>query len=322
MSIIWIAVVLLIVLLYLAYRWKKSRKPSSQRRPKPSVTPSKPSETETSSRQSSLYSFPGQTLSAPKDVFKSAASAQPPVAKSPVPPSHSSSLPTFPDLAAQLRELATQAWATEESFRQSQLLLNPADFVNIKSPDQVVEILIHHARRIVPGFSVPQMIPRVQVVPLPAAAGMFKVDEEGWVTIELGENFFQDKLAAQAILAHEVCHYILENSGIRKSDVNLNERYTDLCMFICGFGEIFLAGYRRNAAQQNYRPGHQLGYLADAEYHFSQRYVMQLRQSDEISPPNELDRLKKRLLHLCCGDQQVFSRLLEYERRKNRINQM
>jgi hypothetical protein len=260
MSIIWVAVVLLVVILYLGYRWKKTRKPSSQRRPKPPVTSSKPSETETSSSPSSLYSFSKQNLSAPKDVFKSNVSVQLPVAKSPVPPSHSSSLPTFPDLAAQLRELATQAWTTEESFRQSQLLLNPADFVKITSPTQVVDVLIRHAMRIVPGFSVPQMTPHVQVVSLPAAAGMFKVDEEGWVTIELGKNFFQDKLAAQAILAHEVCHYILENSGIRKSDVNLNERYTDLCMFICGFGEIFLAGYRRDAAQQDYRPGHRLGY--------------------------------------------------------------
>ncbi|GBF79922.1 hypothetical protein AsFPU1_1322 [Aphanothece sacrum FPU1] len=238
------------------------------------------------------------------------------VAKSPVQPSHSSSLSTFPDLATQLLELATQAWTTEESFQQSQFLLNPADFVNITAPTQVIEVLIRHARRIVPGFSVPQMIPRVQVVSLPAAAGMFKVDEEGWVTIEVGANFFQDKLAAQAILVHEVCHYILENSGIRKSDVNLNERYTDLCMFICGFGEIFLAGYRRDVAQQNYHPGHRLGYLTDAEYHFAQRYVMQLRQSGEISPSKELDRLKKRLLNLCYGDQKMCSRLLEYERQK------
>jgi hypothetical protein len=161
------------------------------------------------------------------------------------------------------------------------------------------------------------MVPRVLVASLPAAAGMFKVDEEGWVTIELGTNFFQDKLAAQAILAHEVCHYILENSGIRKKDVYLNERYTDLCMFICGFGEIFLAGYRRDAAQQDYRPGHRLGYLTDAEYQFAQQYVMRLRQSNEISPPQELETLKKRLHTLLNGDSKCCSRCIEFERRKS-----
>jgi len=169
------------------------------------------------------------------------------------------------------------------------------------------------------AYLIPYRVPRVLIVSvsMPAAAGMFKVDEEGWVTIELGANFFQDRLAAQAILAHEVCHYILENSGIRKSDVNLNERYTDLCMFVCGFGEIFLAGYRRDAAQQDYRPGHRLGYLTDAEYQFAQRYVMQLRQSGEISPPKELDSLKRRLLTLLYDDEKSCSRNIELERRRS-----
>jgi len=90
-------------------------------------------------------------------------------------------------------------------------------------------------------------------------------------------NFFEDQLAAQAILAHEVCHYILNNSGIRKSDTEQNERYTDLCMFVCGFGQIFLAGYKRETAQSEYRRGHRLGYLTDAEYEFAQQYVTQLR---------------------------------------------
>jgi hypothetical protein len=264
----------------------------------------------------SVYSFSGRSLSAPKDEFKPSGASQPPVEKSPKPPSYSPARTAFPDLEAELRELATQAWTTEQSLR-SQLLLNPKDFVNVAEPAQVVDVLIRHARRITPGFSVPQMVPRVLVVSMPAAAGMFKVDEEGWVTIELGTNFFQDKLAAQAILAHEVCHYILENSGIRKSDANLNERYTDLCMFVCGFGEIFLAGYRRYASQQNYRPGHRLGYLTDAEYQFSQRYVMQLRQSGEISPPKELDILKRRLLTLLFGDQASCSRNIELERQRS-----
>jgi hypothetical protein len=317
MSIIWVVVVLLMLLLYAGYQWKITKKLTLRQRTKSLVTHNKPAETEPSSRQPSVYSLSGRSLSAPKDVFKNSASFQPPVAKSPVPPSYPSSLPTFPDLAAQLRELATQAWSTEQSLQHSQFLLNPADFVNITAPTQVVEVLIRHAGRTVPGFNIPQMVPRVLVVSLPAAAGMFKVDEEGWVTIELGANFFQDKLAAQAILAHEVCHYILENSGIRKSDVNLNERYTDLCMFVCGFGEIFLAGYRRDAAQQDYRPGHRLGYLTNDEYQFAQRYVMQLRQSGEISPPKELDRLKKRLRHLLYDDQQSCNRIIESERRKN-----
>src|SRR6476469_1308345 len=154
MNIIWVVVVLLIVLLYVAYRWKIIRKLSSQRQQKSLVTCSKPSETETSSRQSSVYSFSGRSLTSPRDEFKSSVSFQPSVATTPKPPPYPSPLPTFPDLAAQLRELATQAWTTEQSLH-SQLLLNPKDFVNIAAPTQVVEVLIRHARRTTPRFSVP-----------------------------------------------------------------------------------------------------------------------------------------------------------------------
>jgi hypothetical protein len=133
--------------------------------------------------------------------------------------------------------------------------------------------------------------------------------------IKVGTQFFADGLAARAILAHEVCHYILGNSGIRKSDFTLNERYTDLCMFVCGFGRVFLAGYKREYARHEYRPGHRLGYLTDTEYEFAQQYVMQLRQSEELAPPNELDTLKKRLAQLIY-DAQTCKRIIEVARRK------
>jgi hypothetical protein len=60
-----------------------------------------------------------------------------------------------------------------------------------------------------------------------------------------------------------------------------------------------------------------LGYLADAEYQFAQRYVMQLRQSGEIAPPGELDTLKRRLINLLYGDQKNCSRQVEAERQRS-----
>ncbi len=98
------------------------------------------------------------------------------------------------------------------------------------APAQFIEILLSHARRVTPEFSVPLMVPQTVVESTPFAAGRFEVDEEGWVKIKVSPDFFNDKLAAQAILAHEACHYILENSGIRYHDFKLNERYTDLCL--------------------------------------------------------------------------------------------
>jgi hypothetical protein len=228
----------------------------------------------------------------------------------------------FHVLELQLQELTKIAWTTEESFRQPHFLLNLNDFGYTPEPAQVVEALIHHAERITPGFQVPYMVPRVLVEatiphPLATSVGLFQVDEEGWVTIKLRSDFFEDKLVAQAILAHEACHYILENSGIRKSDFLLNERYTDLCMFVCGYGQIFMAGYKRAPSQQEYRPGHRLGYLTDAEYEFAHQYVLQLRQSNELKFPSEVDKLRKCLLKLLYGDQDACRRIVQAEQRRN-----
>jgi hypothetical protein len=134
------------------------------------------------------------------------------------------------------------------------------------------------------------------------------------VTIKVSPDFFDDGLAAQAILAHEVCHYILENSGIRQRDFELNERYTDLCLFICGFGQIFLAGYKRELAQNQYRPGHRLGYLSDAEYKFASEYVVKLRESYKRKLQSELDTKINQLVQLVHGDKATLKRLVEYER--------
>lgn len=225
-------------------------------------------------------------------------------AQTPVP------IPDFKSLELQLRELASKAWTTEASFQYSPFVMNPSDFTHVMEPVKFVELLLHQARNTVPGFQVPYMAPRVLIEAIPFAAGQFHVDEDGWVSIKVGSDFFEDKLAAKAILAHEVCHYILENSGIRKSDFLLNERYTDMCMFICGFGQIFLAGYKQKMAQNEYRSGHRLGYLTDAEYEDASRYVMQLRQSNELAPSSELDALKKRMLQLVY-DKETCKRMIE-----------
>jgi hypothetical protein len=220
----------------------------------------------------------------------------------------------FHDLELQLQELAKIGWAKDESSWIAKSTLNSNYFTNETAPTKVVEVLLAHARQFAPEFNVPYLIPRTIVEAMPSAAGRFEVDEEGWVTIKISPDFFDDQLAAQAILAHEACHYILENSGIRYSDFYLNERYTDLCMFICGFGQIFLAGYRREPAQNQYRSGHRLGYLTDAEYQFANQYVIKLRESSKQKLSSRLDVKRKRLLQLVHGDEATLRRLIEYER--------
>ncbi|WP_155523753.1 hypothetical protein [Nodosilinea nodulosa] len=231
------------------------------------------------------------------------------------PPERSASA-DFAELKMQLKELADLAWVAPQPWTTSKFLLSPADIDQAAKPEQVVKIFLDHAARSVPGFQVPCMTPHTVVTSVPFAAGMFEVDEAGWVTIKLSSDFFKDRLAAHSILAHEVCHYILNNHGFRKSDILLNERYTDLCMFICGFGQIFLAGYKREETG-DLGCGHRLGYLKDSEYEFAQQHVLNLYQLYEQNAPDELDLLKTRLRKLLQGDEGACYRYIKAERERN-----
>jgi hypothetical protein len=262
-----------------------------------------------------------------EQVQRTSSPRQPPIGQPPVtlprqppigqPPIILGNRQDFSELRSILEELADRGWSKNRSSWDSNFSLNPSEFPSAIELDQVVRILLNHARKVAPEFSVPSYVPQTISSPTLFAAGQFEVDEEGWVTIRVSPDFFNDRPAAQAILAHEACHYILEQSGIRQPDFQLNERYTDLCMFICGFGQTFLQGYKRELAQNQLRPGHRLGYLTDVEYGFANQYVVQLRQSREATLRSELDEVKRRLMQLLHGDEGAYRRIIEAERRRN-----
>jgi hypothetical protein len=199
----------------------------------------------------------------------------------------------FVKLKSRLDRLATEAWQSKESL-DIDLLLNPVA-LPASSPDRVIEEILNHVRRVAPGFSVPLRVPRVDTGALIDAGGQFKVSD-GWVSVKLANHFLMDRRAVGAILAHEVCHYILENSGIRESNVDENERLTDACMFVCGLGSLFLDGYKRDVARVENRTGHRLGYLTDAEYNFAARYVRDLRSNNPLGLLTAADHLKRKLV--------------------------
>jgi DnaJ C terminal domain len=222
------------------------------------------------------------------------------------------------DIQYLLDDLVKCGWSKDELAWTSKFYLEPRDLANSSTLEQTVEILLDHARQVVPKFNVPYMVPRVVVKSMSdGVGGQFVVDQQGWVTISVSPNFFYDQAAADAILVHEICHYLLENLGISRPDVELNERYTDLCMFVCGFGQIFPAGYKRNSVQNDYRIGHRLGYLSDAEYQFANRYVGEIRTSHQRRLYSPLVTLRRQLLELNRNDAELVNRLIEYERSKN-----
>jgi hypothetical protein len=144
----------------------------------------------------------------------------------------------------------------------------------------IVSELLMHVGRVAPALSVPRMTPQITTERLCEAAGQF-VEQDGWVKIVVGTNFFNNMPAAKAILCHELCHYVLEANGIRERPTLENERMTDAAIFVFGLGDVFLDGYRR-APNSQYRVGHRLGYLDDNEYRFLNQYVRWLRASEEF----------------------------------------
>jgi DnaJ C terminal domain len=222
------------------------------------------------------------------------------------------------DVAVMLEDLIARGWAKDQTNWSDNFVLQPQVFEQGLPLEQVVKIFLDHARRTVPEFSIPHMVPRVVMESIAVGVGgQFAVDEEGWVTITVSPQFYNNKSAAHAVLAHEVCHYILDNSGIGRKEVAMNERLTDLCMFVCGFGRVFLAGYKRDSAPTDARSGHQIGYLTDTEYAFAQQFAIDMRQTRKQSLSTVSEALKSKLLSLAQNDRDRADRLIEYERRRS-----
>lgn len=198
----------------------------------------------------------------------------------------------FAKLKWKVDKLAKEAWRSREALK-ADLLLDPSS-LPAGPPDRTVEAILNHLRRVAPGLMVPLRVPRVEAVSLIDAGGQFKTSE-GWVSIRLAGHLVEDRKAVRAVLAHEVCHYVLSNSGIRESESTENERLTDACMFVCGLGKLFLEGYKRQSAQGEYRAGHRLGYLTDAEYKFVAGYVLELRSGDFLQLMTRAEEVRQRL---------------------------
>jgi hypothetical protein len=225
----------------------------------------------------------------------------------------------FGPLKHMLEQLATVAWPSIGALQQRAFCLDPGQLLDGHAEsdlERVLEALLNHARRVAPGLSVPHYVPRVQIVSLTDAGGQFRELPDGWVMITVADQFLTNQPAVQAILAHEACHYLLASAEIEAADRHQNERLTDLCMFICGLGKVYLAGYKTGLGQPEYRRGHRLGYLTDEEYQFADRYVLELRRPNARGLAGQVGTLQQQLAHLL-PDARVRDRLLAQARWKH-----
>lgn len=204
------------------------------------------------------------------------------------------------------------AWGPKDST-QFQHALDPVYLSEISSYSALVDYLLNHVRKVAPGLSVPQLTPRVVVGSVLDAAGLFH-ESDGWVTLNVNKDFFLNRPAAFSILCHEMCHYVLGANGIREPVTLVNERLTDVAMFVFGLGDVFLNGYRSDARQE-YSLGHRLGYLSDAEYRYVDDLVFEYWASSKLQITHE-ERLEK-TLKTRIQDSSVRCRLLEAAHRKH-----
>ncbi len=172
-----------------------------------------------------------------------------------------------------LRSLALAAWALERIKRHGSLELSPG-----KLPadlDGIAHALYTHARSRAPGLRIPFAKARVRVVDDIESAGLYTVDGEGWVTIDVHRRHTEDIEAAAAVLCHEICHHILDVSAFPhdKQDIPEAERITDLCMYVVGFAGVFHRGRVTVASVGGRFVERHLGYHSADQYNHARSWV-------------------------------------------------
>lgn len=215
------------------------------------------------------------------------------------------------DLDPLIEDLVRRAWGPRATTQNRTWQLTPEALRRFGTDARLITALLNHVRRTAPALTVPLLTPRLVIEDLPKAAGQF-AEQDGWVKIAVGQEFFLDLPAARAILCHEVCHYVLEANGIRRATPAANERLTDVAMFVFGLSDVFLAGYQR--VPDGYRTGHRLGYLSEAEYRYVRQQVADLCRSGALQPT--LEEVWERRLRAAIPNADVRRRLLQAQQTK------
>lgn len=187
-----------------------------------------------------------------------------------------------------LDSLTAMAWSTPCREPDGSFLLSPeglARACTAEDLERALRRMYEHARNWAPGLDIPWFVPPVRIVALDSHAGHFLVDEESYASITVSRAFLNSIEAALLILAHEACHHILLQTGISyryKNDVALNEKITDMTMFVCGFGELVRRGQSVVHHSHGQFVSTHLGYWCQADYERAHRYVLARRAAAHL----------------------------------------
>jgi hypothetical protein len=232
-----------------------------------------------------------------------------------------------PSIERDLDRLAAVAWRLRGAPKNMQFLLGPRSLpaaTNIQSIEKAIGLLYEHARKWAAGFNVPFSVPRVRLpfVNIDPAPGLYRVDQDGYVSIEISPALLKHPDSVLAVLAHEACHHILDLSGMNTRQPKIDEPLTDLAMFICGFGKVFMDGRSYLTSNDNRWCSTHLGYLTDEQYKFAYRWVIQSASGtkSEVTAGQQIGYdvryYRTKLLNKLGGNASALERLLERERQR------
>lgn len=137
------------------------------------------------------------------------------------------------------------------------------DILNSNDVEEAVTDLVKQTGNRFERLNIPFRKPRVEFTTrLPK-------DEPGHIEfgsyetiIRIHPEYTDNPFALTAILCHELAHFILDHNGLRKDDQMENEKLTDLFVFRCGQGLIYLQGIYDITSQDGQTIESKFGYLS------------------------------------------------------------
>ena len=214
------------------------------------------------------------------------------------------------ELDGALRRLAEVAWRGRRVAPHKGFVLQPAALPTPSTSDAMRAILrrlYDHARIWTPGFEVPFHVPQVKLTPSSAAAGVYRVDPSGYISMNISPEFVGRDSAVLTILAHSSCHHILDLSGLRDTSFEECERLTHLAAFVCGFGEVIIQGQAQVKKPASGSSRTHLGSLSSEEYRYVQGWVLHAQgigHAESYKPKNSTwSRLRARVRRLFGGSE-------------------
>lgn len=217
-----------------------------------------------------------------------------------------------------LRNLIHIGWKAEHYNNYTYFNLNPSELNGLNIQEAAEKMLAHV--RMITKLLIPFTVPTVSYKKSKDGSGVGQYIRwsNNFKEITIDPDLINHRAAAMTTLAHELCHFILYSNKIFIRNTAQNERLTDVCMFVVGFGGIVMRGNRYRKKTILGDVDTRLGYLSTEEYENLYYDVKKLRRNT-LTPANaslELLNLQTRLYSNYGGDKNRVAHSVTFYQKK------